>query len=73
MVCECLPLALCAGGAIGGDDFAANVAAIDLDLLQRDAVAVPAGVEDLDEFAVFQRDVAGFAIAEPHEQHKRRR
>ena len=54
-----------AGGEVGGDDLAANVGAIDLHLLQTDAVAVPAGVEDLDEFAVLQADVVGFAIAEP--------
>ena len=36
-----------AGGQVGSDDLAANVAAIDLDLLQPDALAVAAGVERL--------------------------
>ena len=52
-----------ARGAIGSDDFAANVASVDLDLLQSDAVAMPAGVEDLNEFAVLQWHVARFRAA----------
>ena len=64
------PNDVAAGSTVGRDDFAADVAAVDLDLLQRDAVAVPAGAEDLKEFAVFEGDVPGFPIAEPHQQQK---
>ena len=60
------------GGEVGGDDFTAYFGAIDLHLLQPDLGTVPAGVEDLNKFAVFQMDRGRFAIAKPHEQDKRR-